>query len=246
MRTVFETIAAAFSMFSALPVPCVEWTGKNTRWLLAAFPLVGTVIGGLCWGWVVLCGWLSLPDIMRGAGLTLIPVLVTGGIHLDGYADIWDALSSHAPPEKKQEILQDPAWEPSPPSACAAISQRISPCGPPCPGMMGRCFCSCSACPGRCPGCLSPPFPWRRTPDWRTISQRRRTKEAENIFVFADGFAGGGHVPAGPDGAAAVLSALCVFVYYSRMAKGSSAGCPGIWPGGFCRPPSCGCWGWCV
>lgn len=108
MRTVFETIAAAFSMFSALPVPCVEWNERNTRWLLAVFPLVGIVTGGLCRGWVVLCGWLSLPDMMRGAGLTLLPVLITGGIHLDGFADTWDALSSHAPPEKKQAILQDP------------------------------------------------------------------------------------------------------------------------------------------
>ena len=59
MRTVFETIAAAFSMFSALPVPCVEWNERNTRWLLAVFPLVGIVTGGLCRGWVVLCGWGS-------------------------------------------------------------------------------------------------------------------------------------------------------------------------------------------
>ena len=95
-------------MFSALPVPQVAWTEKHTRWLLAAFPLVGIVIGGICWGWAALCGALALPNILRGAGLTLIPVLLTGGIHLDGYADTWDALSSHASPERKQEILKDP------------------------------------------------------------------------------------------------------------------------------------------
>lgn len=95
-------------MFSALPAPQVAWTEKNTRWLLAAFPLVGIVIGGTCWGWATLCGTLALPNILRGAGLTLIPVLFTGGVHLDGYADTWDALASHAPPEKKQEILKDP------------------------------------------------------------------------------------------------------------------------------------------
>ena len=108
MRTILETIAVSFSMFSALPAPQVAWTEKNTRWLLAAFPLVGIVIGGTCWGWATLCGTLALPNILRGAGLTLIPVLFTGGVHLDGYADTWDALSSHAPPEKKQEILKDP------------------------------------------------------------------------------------------------------------------------------------------
>ena len=38
----------------------------------------------------------------------LIPVWVTGGIHLDGYADTCDALSSYGDREKKLEILKDP------------------------------------------------------------------------------------------------------------------------------------------
>lgn len=37
----------------------------------------------------------------------LIPVLVTGGIHLDGLLDTADALSSWQPREKKLEILKD-------------------------------------------------------------------------------------------------------------------------------------------
>lgn len=52
--------------------------------------------------------YLGFPALLRGAGWTLIPVLATGGVHLDGYADTWDALASCAPPEKKREILADP------------------------------------------------------------------------------------------------------------------------------------------
>lgn len=37
-----------------------------------------------------------------------IPLLVTGGIHMDGYMDTVDALSSHQSVEKKLEILKDP------------------------------------------------------------------------------------------------------------------------------------------
>ena len=33
---------------------------------------------------------------------------VTGGIHLDGYADTWDARASHGDPARRQEILKDP------------------------------------------------------------------------------------------------------------------------------------------
>lgn len=37
-----------------------------------------------------------------------MPVWVTGGIHLDGYADTCDALASYGDREKKLEILKDP------------------------------------------------------------------------------------------------------------------------------------------
>ena len=104
----FETIAVAFSMYSALPMPMVAWKPENLRYAMCAFPLIGIVLGGLCALWAWLCQRLALPVIIQGAGLTLLPVLVTGGIHLDGYADTWDARSSHASPERRAEILKDP------------------------------------------------------------------------------------------------------------------------------------------
>ncbi len=103
-----KSVAAAFAMFSCLPVPAVSWDRGTLRYLLCAFPLVGAVIGLACWGWTTLCGYLNVPDILRGAGLCALPVLLTGGIHLDGFCDTWDALSSHGLPKKKQEILKDP------------------------------------------------------------------------------------------------------------------------------------------
>ena len=43
MKTVLGTVAAAFSMFSALPVPQAPWDERHMRWMLAAFPLIGLV-----------------------------------------------------------------------------------------------------------------------------------------------------------------------------------------------------------
>lgn len=105
---VWETVLVAFAMFSAVPSPQPVWNERNMRFALCAFPLVGILCGGGWWGWCALCGRFGVPDLLRGAGLCLIPVWVTGGIHLDGYADTCDALASCAPPEKKQEILKDP------------------------------------------------------------------------------------------------------------------------------------------
>ena len=101
---VLQTIAVAFAMFSAIPVPQFDWNEKNMRYALCAFPLIGAVIGA---AWCV-CGVLPLPGLAKAAGFALVPVWVTGGIHLDGYADTCDALSSYGDRMKKLEILKDP------------------------------------------------------------------------------------------------------------------------------------------
>ena len=102
--TILQTIAVAFAMFSAIPMPQFEWSQKNMRYALCAFPLIGAVCGGL---WC-LVGVLPVPELVRAAGFCLVPVLVTGGIHLDGFADTCDALSSYGDAEKKLGILKDP------------------------------------------------------------------------------------------------------------------------------------------
>ena len=106
--TILETVAVAFALFSRIPVPHVKWTDRNMRYMFCAFPLVGAVIGLLLWGWGWLCLTLGFGRILFAAGIALMPVLVTGGIHLDGFCDTVDALASHAPPERRREILKDP------------------------------------------------------------------------------------------------------------------------------------------
>ncbi len=105
---VLETVIVAFSMFSAIPMPHINWNARNMRYSLCAFPLIGAVIAAALWSWEKLCTALALPDVLRGALLCLLPVLITGGIHLDGYADTCDAMASHADIETKQKILKDP------------------------------------------------------------------------------------------------------------------------------------------
>ena len=107
MKNFFETIAVAFSMFSRIPTPRVEWNERNMRYMLCAFPLVGAASGLLLWGFSALCGALGLGRVLFAAGVTLLPVAVTGGIHLDGFCDTCDALASHAEPARRREILKD-------------------------------------------------------------------------------------------------------------------------------------------
>lgn len=103
----FYGLIIAFAMYSRIPVPKVEWTKERMRYLFCFFPLIGAVIGAA----MVL--WENYGRILTGTGnlhaaiLTLIPVLITGGIHADGFLDTMDALSSYQPMEKKLEILKD-------------------------------------------------------------------------------------------------------------------------------------------
>lgn len=97
----------AVAMYSKLPVPQVEWDRKSLSWALCFFPVVGVVIGLLLGLWLELCALLDIGPWLRAAGALLLPVAVSGAIHLDGFCDTADALGSHQPREKKLEILKD-------------------------------------------------------------------------------------------------------------------------------------------
>jgi adenosylcobinamide-GDP ribazoletransferase len=104
MRDIF----CAFSLLTILPVP--------SRWLdvkrpparaMAAYPLVGLALG------VVLMLVSSLlhavlPSLVASALIVVVWAVLTGGLHLDGWADCCDALPVTATPERRLEILRDP------------------------------------------------------------------------------------------------------------------------------------------
>lgn len=108
MKALWTSCVMAFSTYSRLPMPQVEWSEKNMRYTLAFFPLVGAAVGGAFALSAWLLGLLGVGPVLRGAVLTAVPLAVTGGIHMDGFCDTVDALSSHAPRERKLEILKDP------------------------------------------------------------------------------------------------------------------------------------------
>ena len=78
------------------------------RYVMCFLPLIGAVIGFLSWIWGTYAGLFVHSHNFYTVILVLIPVLVSGGIHLDGLLDTSDALNSYQPREKKKlEILKD-------------------------------------------------------------------------------------------------------------------------------------------
>ncbi len=103
-----HSLAIAFSMYSKIPMPRVPWTDEGMKYALCFFPLIGLVIGGIYTVFGLGAAALRLPETVRICIGVLIPLAVTGGIHMDGYLDTVDARCSFDSREKKLEILKDP------------------------------------------------------------------------------------------------------------------------------------------
>ena len=101
-----KSIIIAFAMYSKIPMPHVEWDKRSLSWALCAFPLVGVVIGAALYGWLLLADAMGL-TALKAAVAVALPLALSGCIHLDGFCDTCDALSSHQSRERKLEILKD-------------------------------------------------------------------------------------------------------------------------------------------
>lgn len=95
----------AWGMFLAIPCPVRRWDEASRQHMIACFPLIGGIIGGL---WVLLA-WLvtPLPAAARAFILAIWPWICTGFMHLDGYMDVCDAVLSRRDLETRQRILKD-------------------------------------------------------------------------------------------------------------------------------------------
>lgn len=95
-------------MFTALPVFYRPWDEGLRSLMIACLPAVGLLLGGLWLAAGAVLRALCVAPALAAAALVILPILMTGGIHLDGYMDTADAVLSWRPLEKRLEILKDP------------------------------------------------------------------------------------------------------------------------------------------
>ncbi len=104
----FDSLKIAFATYSRIPTPPADWNEHSMKYAMCFFPLVGVVLALLSGlAWLVLTR-LGLHAFFISSWFTALPIVLTGGIHLDGYFDTQDALHSYAPKGRKLEILKDP------------------------------------------------------------------------------------------------------------------------------------------
>ena len=104
---IIKSIIVAFSMYSRIPMPQFAWKDEDMKYMLCFFPWVGAVIGFCLFLWGVVSGKLLIGQTAYILIATAIPLLITGGFHVDGFMDTMDAFHSYQPKERKLEIMKD-------------------------------------------------------------------------------------------------------------------------------------------
>ena len=103
---IIKSILIAFSMYSRIPVPQFKWEEEEYSHAISFLPLIGLVIGAAEIGVWRLCCRFGVPVFVTVLLLCLVPIVITGGFHLDGYMDVCDALSSYSGRERSLEIMK--------------------------------------------------------------------------------------------------------------------------------------------
>ncbi|MDR2649841.1 MAG: adenosylcobinamide-GDP ribazoletransferase [Clostridiales bacterium] len=102
-----ESLWITISTYSILPAPQAEWRDENMKTAICFLPVVGVFIGAALVVWQRLCLALNAGSVIFAAISSVLPLFLTGGIHMDGFMDTVDALSSHQSKERKLEIMKD-------------------------------------------------------------------------------------------------------------------------------------------
>ena len=104
IRIVYAT-RGALSFLTRLPIRLEDGDWEAFRETPVAFPLAGAIVGTLAAIPLVAAG--TLPASTVAFGYVLAVYLVTGIHHLDGVADMGDAVVVHGDAERRREVLKD-------------------------------------------------------------------------------------------------------------------------------------------
>jgi adenosylcobinamide-GDP ribazoletransferase len=100
-------LGEAIRFLTVVPVPGLPPMSETTiARAIPLFPVVGLLIGGLLATTGALAG-LLWGEAVRAVLIVVVWGIVTGGLHLDGLSDTFDAVMSWRPRERKLEIMKD-------------------------------------------------------------------------------------------------------------------------------------------
>ncbi|MCQ2452223.1 MAG: adenosylcobinamide-GDP ribazoletransferase [Oscillospiraceae bacterium] len=107
MKKVITGFFMSWGMFCAIPCPLKIWDEKAKGFMLLFLPVIGLILGAIWALCAFLLGLTGLPALLIAGLLTIVPYLLTGFIHLDGYMDCSDAILSRRDLPERRRILKD-------------------------------------------------------------------------------------------------------------------------------------------
>lgn len=102
-------------------MPQIEWREDNMRWSLGCLPVVGLLAGGLLYGWSALAAVTGMQPVLFGAVAVLLPLVLSGGFHMDGFLDAADGIFSRRDRQRRLEIMKDPHCGPFAVLCCGGL-----------------------------------------------------------------------------------------------------------------------------
>ena len=110
MKKLLKGLLIDIQFFTAIPVPLeIPMDKPHLKKAVQAFPLLGLIQGVIYTSLVyVLLEFTPFSNLAVAFMLWLTTILLTGGIHLDGWMDASDGFFSYKDQEKRLEIMKDP------------------------------------------------------------------------------------------------------------------------------------------
>ncbi|MGI5860130.1 MAG: adenosylcobinamide-GDP ribazoletransferase [Tepidanaerobacteraceae bacterium] len=96
----------ALLFLTRIPLPQVKLDENKIASSLPFFPLAGAVIGGIL-TLIYILGQRILPEQVVAGIIVVMSIIITGGMHLDGFADTMDGLFCFGDREKKLTVMKD-------------------------------------------------------------------------------------------------------------------------------------------
>ena len=108
MKIIWNSFWAAITMYSRLPAAKTDWKAENRKYALCFFPVIGVVLGLCLYIWFAISNQFGVQRVLYAIVAALLPVFITGGIHIDGFMDVCDARTCLGDRDKQLQVMKDP------------------------------------------------------------------------------------------------------------------------------------------
>ena len=110
MKNTFIGFLLTFQFFSSLPIRMeLPMNKKTVTAMYSMLPVLGLLMGStISILYILNEDYLLISDLLFAILVVVAGIIMTGGLHLDGWIDTGDAYFSYQNQEKRLEILEDP------------------------------------------------------------------------------------------------------------------------------------------